>query len=549
MGKSKLGFVLLLMLLACVEAKSQDLALVLGPGDDNAVIRGTLNGNTTSFTRAITLTLTGGDGKDARAVTIIKTDLVNSGDPQVFIDRKDILIPSVSLRKDQPQDVVITVNNVTRYGSYKGTVKFWLVPEQTEAQARIVNLTVEINPKIDVKAPNALSAQLARCSPLPCQLSVWLPASIRGEKRGLQLENLTPVAVSVPNYGMSLRGEKTGRLVTEQDVPINVPNQMLGARQATAVDISFVDRNKLPPDRYVGSMRFDLKGTDVQPAVNFTLDVRDGPWWALLVLFLGVIVGRLIKNMNSPEALLQLKLMPRYYELQNRIIALENDKDRKALFFELAEIKRRIDVARETEAVLTQDLEKLDSRINLFNRLDQLQEEIVSRTIDPIKAELLTKVKTAREALRLADVERCRTIITEIISRLQQIENAAPDDDSKSSMRNLMTMASDVAEETANAADFQRVPRPPEPGLGARMLGTLAGVNFMSAEARFFFWRPLFFLLLLFMLVLLGLKTLYLDSGSTFGSEGLYDYFGLFMWGLSADVVQRTLQNLQLPRA
>lgn len=549
MGKSKLSFFLLLISFLCVEAKSQDLAIVLSPGDDNAVIRGTLNGNTTSFSRAITLTLTGGDAKDVRVVTIVKSDLVNSGDPQVVIDRKDILIPAVSLRKDQPQDVVITVNNVTRFGTYKGTLKFWLLPEQTESQARVVNLTVEISPKIDVKAPNALSAQLARCSPLPCTLAFWLPASIRGEKRGLQLDNATPDAVSVPRYGMTLRGEKTGRLVTEQDVPINVPNQMLGAGQSTPVEISFPDRNKLPPDRYVGSMRFDLKGTDIQPAVNFTLDVRDGPWWALVALVIGVVAGRLIKNMNSPEALLQLKLMPRYYELHNRIKDLNDDKARKSLFLELADIKRRIDAARETEAVLTQDLEKLDSRINLFNRLDQLQGEIVSRTVDPVRAELLGKIEIAREALRLPDVERSLIIIKEITARLQQIEITAPDDDSKNSMRNLTALALEVSDESASAAVVHRLAKPSEPGAGARVLATLAGVNFMSAEARYWFWRPLFYLLLLVLLVLLGLKTLYLDSGSTFGSEGIYDYFGLFMWGLSADVVQRTLQTLQLPRA
>ena len=49
-------------------------------------------------------------------------------------------------------------------------------------------------------------------------------------------------------------------------------------------------------------------------------------------------------------------------------------------------------------------------------------------------------------------------------------------------------------------------------------------------------------------LALLGLKALYIDAGTTFGSEGLYDYLGLFLWGISADGVQRTLQQVQSPR-
>jgi hypothetical protein len=58
------------------------------------------------------------------------------------------------------------------------------------------------------------------------------------------------------------------------------------------------------------------------------------------------------------------------------------------------------------------------------------------------------------------------------------------------------------------------------------------------------------YLLLLLLLALVGMKTLYVDAGTTFGSAGLYDYLGLLLWGLSADVAQRSLQQLQTtPRA
>ncbi len=89
----------------------------------------------------------------------------------------------------------------------------------------------------------------------------------------------------------------------------------------------------------------------------------------------------------------------------------------------------------------------------------------------------------------------------------------------------------------------------PDPGPVKRWLSALAGTGLISADVRFWVLRPLFFLLLLIFLVLIGLKTLYIDAGTNFGPEGLYDYLGLVLWGMSADVVQRTLQNLQLPRA
>jgi len=48
---------------------------------------------------------------------------------------------------------------------------------------------------------------------------------------------------------------------------------------------------------------------------------------------------------------------------------------------------------------------------------------------------------------------------------------------------------------------------------------------------------------LILVLVLLGMQFLYVDK-DTFGSDGLWDYFGLFLWGLTDDVPTGPLQKL-----
>jgi len=78
----------------------------------------------------------------------------------------------------------------------------------------------------------------------------------------------------------------------------------------------------------------------------------------------------------------------------------------------------------------------------------------------------------------------------------------------------------------------------------AQLLAALAGARVIGTEVRFWLIRPLLFLILLAVLTLLGLQTLYIKAGATFGVSGLYDYLGLFLWGLTADVAQRTLQQL-----
>ena len=98
------------------------------------------------------------------------------------------------------------------------------------------------------------------------------------------------------------------------------------------------------------------------------------------------------------------------------------------------------------------------------------------------------------------------------------------------------------------AAKVFNTPPAEEPGRPARALATLAGTDLIGAGTRFFVLRPIFFFALLILLTLIGLKSLYIDNGTTFGSGGLYDYLGLFMWGLSAEIAQRTLQTLTLPR-
>jgi hypothetical protein len=54
--------------------------------------------------------------------------------------------------------------------------------------------------------------------------------------------------------------------------------------------------------------------------------------------------------------------------------------------------------------------------------------------------------------------------------------------------------------------------------------------------------KPALFFLLLVVLCLTGFNTLYVKAPAGFGSAGLFDHLGLFMWGLTADVAHATLQ-------
>jgi len=67
----------------------------------------------------------------------------------------------------------------------------------------------------------------------------------------------------------------------------------------------------------------------------------------------------------------------------------------------------------------------------------------------------------------------------------------------------------------------------------------------VRAEATYWFVRPLLYTVLLAGLTIVGLNTLYIEKGETFGARPLPDYLGLLLWGLSADVASRSLSGLQ----
>jgi hypothetical protein len=523
--------------------------LIISPEDQTLVITGTLGTNATGFSRNLTLTLIGGEGSDAKQIQVRRSDLTRKGETGEIIDRGNVVVGNVALKRGQPQDVGVTINNITRPGTYEGTIKFWL-PEQTEEAATVVKLSLRVAPKIDVKPPPAAAAQVAHCGLLPCSWSGWLPQNLVGDKRGLLLDNQTPDRVVVVSQDLILRGVNTGYVVTGSDIRPSISGNSLPANSSVPVELEILNRDALPPDRYIGSLRLGLKDADSPIPVSLTIDVRDAPWLPLVVLLLGVMVGRLIKNMSAPEAVLQVKLLKRLYRLQNAVQSLQSERDCEILQGRLDDLRARIESANETEQALTQELDKLEVGVRLLRRLEELERQTSLLSNAALRAEIKDKIDAATMALLKDQVEECQRLITEIeVSLRQAYENVADDAVADAHIGSALNFAREASTVSTEAREAHDAPPPPQPDRPTQLLAMLAGTDLMSADARYWVWRPIFFLLFLLLLTMLGLKTLYIDGGANFGGGGVYDYLGLFLWGLSADVVQRTLQNLPLSRS
>jgi hypothetical protein len=87
-----------------------------------------------------------------------------------------------------------------------------------------------------------------------------------------------------------------------------------------------------------------------------------------------------------------------------------------------------------------------------------------------------------------------------------------------------------------------------EPQWLSRLKGFLIGLTGLAdqvrAEATLWLVRPLLYIVLLLGLLVLGIQSMYVDKGLSFGANPVADYLGLVLWGLTADVASRTLSNL-----
>jgi len=118
-----LGVALLCVCFA-ISARAEGGALTVDPNDTPLRISGILDGQTTSFTSNVRLTVTGGD---VDKVQFLASDLQHTTEPATSIDRSNVTVPpSFSLKNGQPSDIRVTVSNVKQAGVYSGTLKFLL---------------------------------------------------------------------------------------------------------------------------------------------------------------------------------------------------------------------------------------------------------------------------------------------------------------------------------------------------------------------------------------------------------------------------------------
>ncbi|NET15919.1 MAG: hypothetical protein F6K08_25395 [Okeania sp. SIO1H6] len=520
--------------------------LTVDEGDTPLVIKGTLDKDTTSFSGNVRLTVTGGEIKDLQ---LLPSDLNNTDDDSVVIDRSEIRIPTgISLNNGQPRDVRVTVNNITCPGEYQGKLKFMVSGQRESKSLEIpLELNIDAEPNV-VPISDNLNLQVVRCQNfISCGLATWLlPDGVVQDKWRIQLDNQTLIPVKLTDATVVMQGEKTGNAVNTNDIFFPVPKKDLKAQKVEFIDLK-INRNQLSPDRYQGTLRFKLENADEPVKINATVVVRDAPIFALIVIIVGILVGRLAQDMENPKAQKQVKLYPRYVQLRGNAANIKNESAFTYLEQQFQAVKEKIDKGEETEEALEQELNRLEINVSFLTNLEVLESKLNESELDALKARLNPKIKEARNSLIAGNIEQAQQLgkeVEEILREAQADGSMGIADDIIQPLLDGFRASRDKLVETVQAF------KPKLPG-GSRwnwlvkFLATLSGVQTLNTEVRYWLIRPVLWLVLLIVLVLLGLQTLYVNAGATFGVNGLYDYLGLFLWGLSADIANQGLRKLQ----
>lgn len=509
------------------------LTLTVAAEDTPLIIHGQLDGQTNSFSGNVRLTVTGGDATDLR---LLASDLQHDSRSDLQVDRSYVTIPAgINLSAGQPRDVRITVNNLNRPGVYTGTLKF-LLPGQAEVEALVIPIELHLDavPKVVPVTP-ALSWQVVRCDHwLDCRLATWfLPQSVVQDRWEVWLDNQIAQAVEVVDGVAVLYGAKSSNTARTTNVVLAVPHT-LPASQVESIAVT-INRQQLAPDNYQGTLRFKLAGVDEPVSVATSIDVRQGPFWALVVVLLGILLGRLVRDMETPAAQTQVKLMPVYLRLQANANDLKVAKDRADALAQLEAFKRRLEEKQETEETRSPALEIIEARIRFYASLEALAADLPGGLRDRLAPQFATARQAIRDG-RQAEAEQYYAEIT------RAVDEAAKDgslgvSERLAEFQDQMAALGESLRRLGTAMQVKTTPR------WLRLLARLSGIR-LSADVRFWVVRPILSLTLLVLLVLWGMQALYVNAGATFGATGVYDYTGLLLWGLTADVVSRSLSNL-----
>ncbi len=481
--------------------------------------------------------------------------------------------------------IEVTVKDVTAIGVHSGQLV--LTPEadgKVGKRAIDLRFVTTFKPGVAIAPAGAVTLKVSNCSwpsfltglfapetqgrNSGCFLTELFAPETQGRNFAFEVKNTSPAPIDVnvkftalgitpvaPIFQLrrtdSGKGEESSFL-NLQDIPPN-GSATLHARVNNAGD--------LPSGAYSGAMQFlatpsSIRGVEeylagdratdgsfvvrnaVRTNVDANVQVRAAAIWALVAVLLGVLAGRVAAVLATTGFEQKLLYFPRYEALRGKLASsslasLPSD----VRTFMAGYLKDAWD------AVLEGGNATANSQA--FSKLER--QFIYAEQAQSLRGEILQHLPTADQPAANAEVDK---ILAEISKRSPNFDDVIK---WLAEARKLVDkhvpgfIANAAAAESAQQAQLQPLRRP---GPVERSLSLLAGTGTEGVGFYYHYLRPVMHFTVLLLLVLYGVWQHYSGGAdaATFGTQGISQYAMLFLWGVSADIVNKTLQSISFKR-
>lgn len=566
-----LAFAFTALVLTVLPVRAAGPTLQADPMDNPLTISRMLTTSTSTFGGNIRLTAIGGDISNLR---LLASDLqmMNNACPSTpssqaastMIDRSNISIPAGILLKDgQPTDVLVTITNVTHPGTYCGFLDFYDGQTGTKLLTVPLTLSISVSPNV-ISLDDTVNVQVVH-SQWPeifdnFLVNIVLSNSYEQDNWTVRLLNETLVPVNILGMTLDLKGDKTGVDYSDAFPNVQFPIS-LPANQTKQINF-MIKRNLLPPDHYHGMIRLILENSDTAVKVPVDVNLRNGPFWTIVILIFGILLGQLAISLYSPTAIKQNALREHTTDLSSKLSWIKDSSALLDVSTKLDNIKRQIYTTNNDDRLtaLGDLLNKLDHRFQFYQELDGLKERVEKYVPDnEDKQTLLQEINTARSSMEripiegdMSDADKQKDNAT---NKLIEWLNQHQYQQEAVQIKAFITYVQPT-EKPTRGGEVRRQPSAARSPIMRclkwlwdkimQVWHTIRGTQAQRAERRDVWIRPSMKWILVIVLALIGLQTFYL-SNATFGASGLSDYLPLFLWGFGANVAGSTFQNLPLP--
>lgn len=471
--------------------------------------------------------------KSDLAIVLMAGELKTTG---AVIPRNAISLPSeATLKKGQPRDLLVQIDGIRTAGIYTGSFDLIANDPKRPHDAALsqdvrVTVTVTVMPKLALVGTQPIVWTIVHCTtPVTCLLvDTLLPSPMRDIKKTLHLEDQRNATTEIHGTLLTTAGNGTEAKATVKTVPDGTPT---AGNKFTAT--ATFNRAEVVPGVYPAIVEQKSKEGGDALSQPVTVDIRVGPLIALLAIVAGVLVGRLGQTLATPLFQFQSGLLSRIFQIRREAEQITDPVLQPLIFERLKNAMNHIELAGAVDTAIVADVDAIAAQTVVGQRFDALVALIPKVQDAATRADLQKQADGIRALIARGDVSAVKDADTQLVSAMAAAETAIGMPPVARSMAMRRPGGSTPAAGTGGGNPLVR---------GLRFLAGTRGP--MPVVAKYAMVRPALFFILLVVLCLTGFNTLYVKAPAGFGSAGLFDELGLFIWGLTADVAQGTLQRL-----